>query len=408
MPGNLTRLIATVNSYLQRLAIETSNRRVGSAGNRSATDLVATTLSQFGFAVEMPEFDCFDWTQDGVNLETSNQRFDACASPYSLGCSVVAPLVATATVAELERIDATGKILLLYGQIASGQLMPRNFPFYNPEEHQRILQLLDQKNPQAIIAATTQDPGMAGSIYPFPLIEDGDVDTPSVYMTAEEGARLIQFVGHETTLISRAQRIPARACNVIGRKGMPDPRVVLFAHIDAKMDTPGAIDNAAGVAAILLLAEALAGYDGALGIEIVALNGEDYYAAPGQMLYLADNADRFGEILLGVNIDGAGYHKGKIAYSTYQASNDLDHLIEATMNPYESLAPGDPWYQGDHSLFLMKGRPALAFTSERLTEIMSEIIHTPRDTPDIVDPAKIVALASALRDLLLKLNQRIT
>ena len=49
----------------------------------------------------------------------------------------------------------------------------------------------------AIIAATGRDPGLAGGVYPFPLIEDGDFDIPSVYMKDVEGDRLADYAGQE-------------------------------------------------------------------------------------------------------------------------------------------------------------------------------------------------------------------
>ena len=49
--------------------------------------------------------------------------------------------------------------------------------------------------------------------------------------------------------------------------------------------------------------------------------------------------------------------------------------------------------------------PALAVTSELVEELMAEITHTPRDLPGIVDVARLVKLAFALKDLLLHLEQ---
>ena len=39
-------------------------------------------------------------------------------------------------------------------------------------------------------------------------------------------------------------------------------------------------------------------------------------------------------------------------------------------------------------------------------ELMNEITHTPKDTPEMVDAAKLVAVAQALRDLLRGLGQQ--
>ena len=164
--------------------------------------------------------------------------------------------------------------------------MPKSFTFYNPDEHKHIIRLLEEKKPQAIIAATSRNPEMAGAVYPFPLIEDGDFDIPSVYLTEELGVELANHAGEHISLDIRAQRTPAKGCNVITRKGDGTNRVVCFAHIDSKQGTPGALDNASGVTILLLLGELLKDFEGSLGVELVALNGEDYYSNPGEMQYL--------------------------------------------------------------------------------------------------------------------------
>jgi aminopeptidase YwaD len=333
--------------------------------------------------------------------------FEVFVSPYSLGCHVRAPLVVVSTVEELEDAEISDKIVLLRGDIAKEQLMPKNFPFYNPDHHKRIIQSLESKKPRAIIAATSRDVVMVGSQYPFPLFEDGDFDIPSVYMAEEEGNRLAGHAGKDISLESRANRIPATGCNVIALKGAnPNRRVVLFAHIDARIGTPGANDNASGIVVLLLLAELLANYSGNLGIEIVALNGEDYFSNPGEQQYLALNAGRFDEIILGINLDDVAYYKGNVAYSLYDCPFDIAGSIRTIFSSYEGLVEGEPWYQGDHGLFLMNERPALAITSELLTELMAEITHTPRDRPEIVDTSKLAIVPLALRDLLLHLDQR--
>jgi len=246
---------------------------------------------------------------------------------------------------------------------------------------------------------------MVGSgVYPFPLFEDGDFEVPSVYTTDVEGERLADFAGQEVSLSIRARRIPATGCNVIARKGASqDRRVVVFAHIDARMGTPGAGDNASGTIVLLFLAELLADYAGDLGIELVAMNGEDYFSNPGEKQWLAQNAGRFDEIVLGINVDDVGYIKGKVAYSLYDCPAEIAVTIQDVLTSYPGIIQGDPWYQGDHGLFLIHQIPALAFTSELLVELMTEITHTPKDTPKMVDAAKLVAVAQALRDLLLSL-----
>ena len=401
-----TGLTEKGRAYVRRLCQGIPGRRVGSKGNRTATDFFAGVVASFGFETESPAFDCIDWTHGDVHLTVGGAPFEAFVSPYSLGCHLSAPLVVVSTVGELEAAEVSDRIVLLHGSIAREQLMPKGFTFYNPDEHKRIIHLLETLQPRAIIAATSRNPEMVGAIYPFPLIEDGDFDIPSVYMTEEDGNRVAEHAGEVARLDFHADRIPATGVNVIGRKGGdPSRRIVLFAHIDAKDGTPGAIDNATGVAVLLLLAELLVDYAGVLGIEIVAMNGEDYYSAPGEQQYLRTNEGRFGEIILGINLDGVGYHQGDSAYSLYGCPAGIAASIRDVFSASAGVVEGSPWYQGDHGLFLMNQRPALAITSESFTKLWQEIAHTPKDSPEIVDSAKLVEVALALRDLLIALDQ---
>jgi aminopeptidase YwaD len=290
------------------------------------------------------------------------------------------------------------------GELTREQFLPKNFPFFQVEEQQRIIHLLEEKKPLAIITATTRNPEMAGALYPFPVFEDGDFDIPSVYVTEELGNELARHEGKEVSLAIRAERIFTHACNVIARKGKyVDQRVVLFAHIDAKVGTPGALDNGAGIVTLLLLAELLKDYSGDRCIEIVALNGEDYYSNPGERLYLRENEGKFGEILLGINIDGLGYVKGKTSYSLYGCSLETRSFIEKVFAEDETFGAGEPWLQGDHALFLMNGRPALALTSELVGELMTEFVHTEKDTPEIVDSELVARTALRLNELIRRL-----
>jgi aminopeptidase YwaD len=275
--------------------------------------------------------------------------------------------------------------------------MPKAFVFYNPPEHKEIYRLIEEKAPKAIVTATARNPSLAGGNYPCPMIEDGDFDIPSVYLTEEEGARLAENVGLETTIRIRAGRQPSSGENVVARKGSGKNRIVVCAHIDAKKGTPGATDNATGVATLLLLAELLSGYNGEHTIEIVALNGEDYYSVPGQMVYLAENEGAMGSIRLAINIDGAGYKHGKTAWSLYSAPDDLSKTIRDSLHAATGVVEGPQWYQGDHSMFVQAGRPALAFTSLYQQEHPDKIFsHTPADHPREVDEKKLAELSDAV------------
>ncbi len=389
--------------YLNLLCNIIDERCVGSEGNREATRFFADELSRLGWEPETAEFDAIDWEDGGAHLSCDGQDFNVLAGPYSPAFNGRATLVAARSVGELESIECSGKILLLYGEIAREQLMPKNFVFYNPDQHKHIISLLEQSKPAAIISATGRNAALAGGVYPFPLIEDGDFDIPSVYMTEEEGERLLQYAGSEVALESRSVRIPGKGYNVIARKGRSaSKRVVVTAHIDAKKGTPGAIDNATGVIVLLLLARQLKDYAGDRMIEIVAFNGEDDYAVPGQMNYLMANQGKFKDVLLNINIDGAGYHEGLSAFSLFDLPEVLRKYANRIIADYPGITEGAQWPQGDHSIFLQNGVPAVAVSSKWFIDNieLQDITHTPKDMPEIVDCRKLVEISFALNDFI--------
>jgi len=173
--------------YLDKLCQEIPQRPVGSKGNQEANDFFNEIVSTYGWNIESTLFEAMDWTAEKTNLRFGSEEFKIYPSPYSIGCSIEAEIVSAGNRNELEMINTAGKLLLLHGELTREQLMPKNFVFYNPDEHQQIIALLEEKKPGAILAATSRNAALAGGVYPFPLIEDGDFNIPSVYLTEEEG-----------------------------------------------------------------------------------------------------------------------------------------------------------------------------------------------------------------------------
>jgi aminopeptidase YwaD len=245
-------------------------------------------------------------------------------------------------------------------------------------------------------------------MHPFNLFEDGNFNIPSVFMTDVEGERLYKFLHQKITLMSEASRIPSMGCNPVARRGREaNRRIVLTAHIDAKIGTPGAIDNAGGVVTLLTLANLLQDYKGSLTVELVAFNGEDYYSAPGQIVYIRKYASTFHEILLAVNLDGLGYVEGKTATSLYDCPAGVTEMVEKVFDSQDEFVRGDSWYQSDHSIFIQNEVPAMAITTDQFSKVWAGIAHTEKDTPDIVDTSKLVHAALGLRDLILEIDNQL-
>ena len=204
-----------------------------------------------------------------------------------------------------------------------------------------------------------------------------------------------------------AHRRPARARNVEARLGRAGRRVVVTAHVDSKPGTPGALDNAAGVVAALQLAALLSGPLAAgrgepPAVEIVVVNGEDYFSAAGEVDWLRRNGGLdapLTDVALAVNIDAAGFRRDDVAWSGYNLDAQPAERVRSLL-ARPGLTEGEQWWQSDHAVFAMRGRPALAFTSSSMTELLATLVHTPGDTPAVVDPASLALTASAIADVI--------
>ncbi|MCD8509327.1 MAG: M28 family peptidase [Bacillus sp. (in: Bacteria)] len=355
-------------------------------------------LLRLGYMVEMPEFDCIDWDYGGCFLSINKQSVEAYISPYSLPCHVEGPLSIASSMDELKQKDFSGKIAVLHGELCQEQLMPKNFSFYIKDRHKQIIDLLERKKPMAIVAIISNNSQIGKDKPRFPLIEDGDFQIPSVYLTESEGKKILHQPNGNLKLIIDSTRVATKGCNVIGyKKGTSRERLVFSAHIDTKRDTPGALDNATGVTVLLALANLLQDYDSHFCLEFVLFNGEDFYAQSGERLYLEKNAATLQDVVLNVNVDGAGYKKGKNSFCYFNSDGKLLETIKETLYKNENFVKIDEWHQGDHMLFVMNDIPAIAISSENIEEIVTEILHTSNDHLGNIDVDKLTEITLALK-----------
>jgi aminopeptidase YwaD len=390
-------LLAT--TYLHTLCEVSPDRRLGSPGNDQAAGYVAGVLREAGWQVDEQVFDVVDWSGSPGSVSVGRQVWTVVPSPYALGAEVTRRLVVARSLADLDA-DLTGTVVLLLDGLTVEQLTPTGYPFYSNPEHTELLDRLVRARPRVVLAGTGTAPDTAGALDPFPLIEDGAFPIPTGNLRLDDAAALAEHVGAQVRVQMSAHRWPSRARNVVARSGPVSPRLLVTAHLDSKPGTPGAVDNAAGVVVLLLLARALAGRvpDG-LGVELLAVNGEDTYSAAGELAYLREQADHLDRIALVVNIDGAGYRSGDTAYSLYEMPDELADLVRASLAGAPRLAEGPPWFQSDHMVFAQRGRPAVAFTSEHLQTVLAEVAHSAHDTPAGVDVSLLTGLSEALVSL---------
>lgn len=397
-------LTGRIACYLKELCAH-PDRHPGRPGNRAATELFTRVAKASGLDVAVTELECVDVQRGQTTLLAGADRFEVRAGTYSNSCYVSGPLTVAGSIGELEAGGRTGAfaggVLLLQGELCREQLRPRGFPFYEMPEHDRILDALEIARPAAVVAATGRNPMSAGAVYPFPLIEDAAVEIPNAYMTDVEGERLSGCVGTPVRLTVENRRLAGLVQHVVARAhGTGSSRIVVFGHIDTKDGTPGALDNATGVAALMGLAWLLVGYAGRHTVELVSLNGEDYYDATGEKRYCAENDGRWDEIVLGLNADAAGRAGRPTEVSLYGCSDAVTDVLRGAIGRRSGFAEGEAWYQGDHGIFLLHERPAAAVTSAGFAELCETVTHTTRDTVELVDPAIVADVARFYADVI--------
>lgn len=402
-----TAFADTVRRHLEALCSVTPDRRPGSSGNHDAASYTVGAFEHAGWKPILQRFDCIDWDTTGAALIIGDRTIPVVPAPYGAGVHADGPIRIVHDLDDLANVDVSDEhvadpILVVTGALAAEQLTPRSYPFYSNEAHSQILDELEAAHPSAIVAVTGTCPDVCGAVNPFPLIEDGTFPIATANIRPQDAASLLENEGEMAHIDIDSARWSATSQNVTARNERAGDRVLVIAHLDSKPGTPGAVDNASGVAVLLLLAELLAAdkRDLPVGVELLAVNGEDHYAAPGEMAWLAEHGDSLDDIALAINIDGAGYRNGTPSYSTYNLDPNVSTHIHTVFSHHPTVANGPAWYQSDHAIFAMQGRPALAITSEPIAQIMATLYHSAADTPNQVDPDQLIDIATSLAELI--------
>ena len=381
-----------IKSHLRELSTVIGPRPVGSLNNQAAQQYIDSQFRRMGLPVETQAFDCIHWEAGHINLNLNHKKIPAMASPYSLPADFSGKYEIARTLEELQQLELTNKALVLSGELVKEPIMPKNFKPWNPEHHQQIISALESAAPQVIVTLTGNETS--------PVFEDGDFDIPSVAVSKSYLDAFMHGPG-DLQVSFEASRSPSKGSNVIARLNPSlKQKVIIHAHLDTKPGTPGALDNASGIAALLLTASLLKGSEVDHCIEFIAFNGEDYFSTPGQVTFLEKNPAGFEHVALAINCDGVGYNIGKTGVSPMSCGQETIRLLEKHLAKYPSLALSEPWYQGDHMIFVSAGVPSLAITSQEIFGIIETIIHSEKDTMDLIDPGKILSTSLLLVDII--------
>ncbi len=202
--------------------------------------------------------------------------------------------------------------------------------------------------------------------------------------------------------------------------------VVVGAHYDSVFGTPGANDNASGVAGLLEIARLLATEELSRTVRFVAfVNEEPPFFLTGDMgsrVYASRSRRRGEDIVAMLSIETIGYYSEvsgsqhypfPFSYFYPSTANFIGFVgnfssrrlvrraigtfREHTRFPSEGLAAPE-WVTGvgwsDHWAFWQEGYPAIMVTDTALFRY--DHYHTPQDTPDKLDYARTARVVSGL------------
>jgi aminopeptidase YwaD len=185
------------------------------------------------------------------------------------------------------------------------------------------------------------------------------------------------------------------------KSGLRRAWVLLCAHFDTKIGTPGAWDNASGTAALLALVPLLAHEPLGCGLEFVAFNDEEYLGNDSQV-YLARRGDTLGDMIAVINLDGIGHALATTTLMLAAGNDALQAAAEAITARYPGMLWVDPWPESSHSIFAFQGIPSFAISNRP----HSPAYHLSGDTTDTLDGAKLAEAVRLAADLVRMLAVR--
>ncbi len=373
-------------------------RPIGSAANDAAAGYLKRELEALDFAAEEQRYPCTAWECQEALLEVNGAREPLTVNAYSLPCDVRARVIPVGTVAELEGAELAGGIALFHGDLARVPISPPSW-FLKGERDDRIFELLRASRAAAVLCVDygTSELGQ--------VLEAEDFEVASATVSWATGLRLLRAPGNIRLKIE-ARQSPASTANIVGRRpGRRPEMIVLCAHYDTKINTPGACDNGGGVATILALAEDLRARRPGYGLEIVCFTGEEYLPI-GDDEYIrragGESGHGFSRVSAAINLDGAGAALGSNSITAIACSKEYEDWVRQKAATRAGVVWVEPWPQSNHSTFSWRGVPSLALSSVGGLRIA----HRPEDVVECMSVEKLVEAGEMVVEIVDGIQER--
>lgn len=357
------------------LSREIGPRPSGTPAFLRAADYVEASLRAWGYTVERQPFPFlyFEARGSALRLVASGETIPTVVPEYSAAtppAGIEAPL-ADGGFGRPEELQRVG------GRVALVQRGPAGFLFRD-----KVANAAAAGAVAIIIYNHTPDPAPQVTLLAPSRI-------PAVVVTQEAGQRLLGLMRQGDVRVHlRVETVMEERTtwNVVGRRqGRVGRTVVVGAHLDTVEVSPGANDNASGVAAALEAARLLAGVPLELPLEVVAFGAEER-GLLGSAHYVRRRGGQTGAM---VNLDMVGLG----ALRAGNGSGD-GPLVEAAERAAVGLGTALPRFRlpggSDHASFERAGIPAVFLHTGDDPQI-----HTPGDVVERLDP-RLMAQAAQL------------
>ncbi len=362
--------------HLDHLTVQIGRRWIGMRSIDEAGEYVESVFKDCGWKITRQEYGCVRWQVTDASLTCGNKTLEMQVNTYSPSCDLTAGMVFCCTLEELKRADIKGRVVVLSGALTREDWVPRYACYIqgpNP-----IVEWLEQEHPVAVIMVSSKLDTFR------PIYEDWEFKIPSISVSARVGLQLLENAAKNTHLMIESQRQPATTFSVIARReGNRKERILVSAHYDTDWTTPGAFDDASGVAILLTLAKCLPRMD--VGIELIAFSGEDGSAIEPTVYFEKTSAEDMENILAVINIDGVGIKLGSNSLTLMSGSKELEEELRAILADFPAVSWVAPWYESDHTAFAMRGFPSIPMSSAGWPGVH----HSPDDTLDWMDTEKL-------------------
>lgn len=169
------------------------------------------------------------------------------------------------------------------------------------------------------------------------------------------------------------------------------PHVVIGAHLDSVPQSPGAEDNASGVAVMLEMARMTAQRPAALPVRFIAFGAEEPRGEGDALHHFGSthHAASAGNVVAMVSLDRVGVPGDAVpvAFGGQGTPEIRDALVETAPVPVDVQENRS----SDHWSYEKAGIPAA-----RLGSISFSGYHSPADVPSVIDPAQLEATADVV------------